>query len=146
MDAPGAVRYGDTVGWTPAPPRYRPLHLLLFWLIAAAAVLIAGAIVPGVTVHTFGEALLAALLIAALNALLAPIVAALRLPFTLALGFLLVLVLDALILLLASSIDLRDPRRLVWLGTAGGAGDLGVDASCSRRSSVPTMTTPIRCA
>ena len=105
MDAADPVRYGERVGWAPARPRYRPLHLVLFWLIAAASVLIAGAIVPGVTVHTFGEALVAAILIAALNALLPPIVAALRLPFTLALGFLLVLVLDALILLLASSID-----------------------------------------
>jgi uncharacterized membrane protein YvlD (DUF360 family) len=105
MDAPSPVTFGETIGWAPARPRYRPLHLVILWLIAALAVLIAGAIVPGVTVHTFGEALVAALLIATLNALLAPIVAALRLPFTLVIGFVLVLVLDAVILLLASSID-----------------------------------------
>jgi len=47
-------------------------------VIAAAAVLFAGAIIPGVTVGTFGDAFLAAAVIGALNAVLPPIVAALR--------------------------------------------------------------------
>jgi len=102
MDAP---TYGETVGWSPATPRFRVLHLVLFWLVAAIAVLFAGLIVPGVTVGTFGDALAAAAVIAALNAVLAPIVAALRLPFTLASGFVIVLALDALILELASDIS-----------------------------------------
>jgi len=68
-------------------------------------VFLAAAIVPGVTVHRFRDALLAAALIAALNAVLPPIVAALRLPFTLAIGFPLVLALDAAMLRLASRID-----------------------------------------
>jgi uncharacterized membrane protein YvlD (DUF360 family) len=102
MDAPA---YGEQVSWTPEPPRFRPMHVLLSWIVAAVAVLVAGAIVPGVSVGNFGEALVAAVLIAGLNAVLPPIVAALRLPFTLALGFVVVLVLDALILLLASEID-----------------------------------------
>ncbi len=97
--------YGEQVSWTPQAPRFRPLHLLLSWLVATVAVLVAGAILPGVTVGDLGEAFVAAVLIAALNALLPPIVAALRLPFTLALGFVIVLALDALILLLASHID-----------------------------------------
>jgi uncharacterized membrane protein YvlD (DUF360 family) len=105
MDATEPVAYGETVSWTPEVPRFRPLHALLSWVVSAVAVLIAGAIVPGVTVGTFGKALVAAVLIAALNAVLPPIVAALRLPLTLVLGFLIVLVLDALILLLASAID-----------------------------------------
>src|SRR2546421_4346685 len=102
MDAP---THGETVGWSPATPRFRVLHLVLFWLVAAIAVLFAGLIVPGVTVGTFGDALAAAAVIAALNAVLAPIVAALRLPFTLASGFVIVLALDALILELASDIS-----------------------------------------
>jgi uncharacterized membrane protein YvlD (DUF360 family) len=90
--------------WRPQPPRARPLHLLVSWLAAAIAVLVAGAISPGVNVPNFGDALLAAALIAILNALLPPLVAAVRLPATLALGFVLVLVLDALVLLLVSDI------------------------------------------
>jgi uncharacterized membrane protein YvlD (DUF360 family) len=100
-----AATYGEQVSWTPEAPRFRPLHLLMSWVLATVAVLVAGAILPGVTVGNLGEAFVAAALIAALNALLPPIVAALRLPFTLALGFVIVLALDALILLLASHID-----------------------------------------
>lgn len=78
---------------------------MLSWLVTAVGAFVAAAIVPGVSVGSFGDALVVAVLIGALNALLPPIVAALRLPFTLVLGFLVVLVLDALILLLVSHID-----------------------------------------
>lgn len=90
--------------WEPQAPRFRPLTLAVSWLLAAAAVLIAAAIVPGVTVETFGDAVVAAAIIAVLNALLPPLLAALRLPLTLASGFVGVLLLDALILKLASDI------------------------------------------
>jgi uncharacterized membrane protein YvlD (DUF360 family) len=97
--------YGEAVSWTPQSPRFRPLNLVLHWLVSAVAVFVAAAIVPHVTVKTLGDALVAAALIALLNAALPPLVAALRLPFTLALGFLAVLILDPVILLLASQID-----------------------------------------
>jgi uncharacterized membrane protein YvlD (DUF360 family) len=70
-------------------------------------VFVAATIVPGVSVGNFGDALVAAALIAAFNAVLPPIVAALRLPYTVALGFVLILVLDALILMLVASISKR---------------------------------------
>jgi uncharacterized membrane protein YvlD (DUF360 family) len=91
--------------WKPQSPRFRLVNLLVSWIVAAVAVLVAAAILPGLTVGNFGEAAIDAAIIAALNAILPPVVAALRLPFTLALGFVLVLVLDALILVLASHID-----------------------------------------
>jgi uncharacterized membrane protein YvlD (DUF360 family) len=97
--------YGETMTWHPQAPRFEPLRVLLSWLVAGVAVFVAAAIVPGVSVGDFGDAMLAAVVIAALNAVLPPIVAALRLPFTLALGFVLILIVDALILLLVSSID-----------------------------------------
>jgi len=75
------------------------------WLLTAVAVFFAAAIVPGVHIGSFGDALVAAVVIGALNAVLPPAVAALRLPFTLILGFVVILLLDALILLLASHID-----------------------------------------
>ncbi|HSC02997.1 MAG TPA: phage holin family protein [Solirubrobacteraceae bacterium] len=99
--------YGEGLTWAPEVPRFRPLHVLLSWLVAAVSVLIAAAIVPGVHVGNFRDALAAAVAIAALNAVLPPIVAALRLPFTLALGFLLVLALDAAILLIVADIASR---------------------------------------
>ncbi|HEY2319103.1 MAG TPA: phage holin family protein [Solirubrobacteraceae bacterium] len=93
--------------WSPHAPRLRPLRLVLAWLVGAASVFVAAAIVPGVQVGSFADALVAAALIAAFNAVLPPLVAALRLPFTVALGFVLILVVDALILLIVSSITKR---------------------------------------
>ena len=97
--------YGEQLVWHPEVPRFKPLILALDWIVSAAAVGVAAAIVPHVAVKGVGEAFIAAALIAILNAVLPPIIAALRLPFTLALGFVLVLVLDAVVLLLASKID-----------------------------------------
>jgi len=99
--------YGERPAWEPQVPRFRLVHVLLSWLVAAVAVLIAGAIVPGVSVGSFRDALAAAAAIAALNAVLPPLVAALRLPFTLALGFVIVLALDAVILLIVPHITGR---------------------------------------
>ena len=97
--------YGEELVWSPDVPRFKPLNLAINWIVSAAAVGVAAAIVPHVTVHGVGEAFIAAAVIAILNAVLSPVIAALRLPFTLALSFVLVLVLDAVVLLLASKID-----------------------------------------
>jgi uncharacterized membrane protein YvlD (DUF360 family) len=95
----------DVVRWQPARLRYRPLPVLLSWLVAAASLLIAAAIMPGVSIDGFGGALVTVLVIAILNAALPPLAAALRIPFMALLGFVIVLILDAVILLLASRID-----------------------------------------
>ncbi|HET7049523.1 MAG TPA: phage holin family protein [Solirubrobacteraceae bacterium] len=97
--------YGEELVWSPEVPRFKPLILALDWIVSAAAVGVAAAIVPHVAVKGVGEAFIAAAVIAILNAVLSPVIAALRLPFTLALSFVLVLVLDAVVLLLASKID-----------------------------------------
>jgi uncharacterized membrane protein YvlD (DUF360 family) len=97
--------YGEELVWSPDVPRFNPFKLAINWIVSAAAVGVAAAIVPHVTVHGVGEAFIAAAVIAILNAVLSPVIAALRLPFTLALSFVLVLVLDAVVLLLASKID-----------------------------------------
>jgi uncharacterized membrane protein YvlD (DUF360 family) len=99
--------YADTMTWTPQAPRFRLVHVLLSWLVTGVSVFIAAAIVPHVSVGGFGDALVAAVLLAALNAVLPPLIAALRLPFTIALGFLVILVLDAFMLVLASHISSR---------------------------------------
>jgi uncharacterized membrane protein YvlD (DUF360 family) len=91
-------------GWRPETPRFRPLRLVLSLVINAIAFFVAASIVPGVSIDSFGGALVVALVVALLNAVLPPIVAALKLPFTLVAGFLLILVVDALILLLTDEI------------------------------------------
>ena len=90
--------------WQPARPKFRPLPLILAWILSAAALLAAAWVVPGADVNDFWGALAATAVIAVLNALLPPIVAALRLPLMLVLGLLLVLVLDALMLLAADRV------------------------------------------
>jgi uncharacterized membrane protein YvlD (DUF360 family) len=96
--------YGESITWQPERPRFRPLRLLLSWLLTAVALWIAAAILPGVDIEATGGALAVAAVVALLNAVLPPLIAALRLPFMLALGFLLVLALDAFALRLASDV------------------------------------------
>jgi len=96
--------FGQLPAWRPERPRIRPVRVVIQWVIAAAALLIAAWIVPGADVHTFGAAFVAVLVIAVLNALLPPVLAALHLPFMLLFGFFLILVLDALMLLAADNI------------------------------------------
>src|SRR3954466_3649900 len=96
-----AAPYGERVSWQPATPRLRPLRLLVSWIVAAASIWVAAAVVPGVALEQTGAAFVVAALIAALTALLPPVLAALRLPFMLIAGFLLVLLADALLLVIA---------------------------------------------
>src|SRR3954453_12879800 len=96
-----AEPYGERVSWQPATPRLRPLRLLISWIVAAASIWVAAALVPGVGLDQTGAAFVVAALIAVLNALLPPVLAALRLPFMLVAGFLLVLIADALLLVIA---------------------------------------------
>ena len=99
-----ATTYGEQVRWQPETPRLRLLRTLVGWVVAAAAIWVAAAIVPGVALDSTGAAFATAAVLAVLNAVLPPILAALRLPFTLVAGFLLVLVANALLLVLASEL------------------------------------------
>ena len=98
--AAGAA-FGTRPRWEPTKPRLRPLSLLAAWLISAASVYVAAAIVPDVDLKDFWGAFLVAAAIAVVNALLPPLVASLRLPFMLVLGFVSVLLIDAVALLIA---------------------------------------------
>jgi uncharacterized membrane protein YvlD (DUF360 family) len=99
-----APSFGERVAWEPAKPRLRPLHLLVSWAFAAAAVYAAAGLVRGVSLEAPGGAFLVAAVIAVVNAFLPPLVAALRLPFTIALGFVLVLLVDAAALVVAHEV------------------------------------------
>ena len=104
MAARPPAGFGEALSWEPEFPKLRPARLLASWLVSAAALMVAAAIVPGASIADFWGALLVAAIVAGLNALLPPLIAALRLPFTLVAGFLLVLLVDAGILLLADSL------------------------------------------
>ena len=112
--------YGEVPVWQPERPRFKSWQLAISWLCMAVSLLIAGWILPGASIKSFGGALVTALVIALLNALLPPLVAALRLPFTLLTGFVLVLVLDALMLEAAEKLtgDLHVDSFWAALGVA----------------------------
>ena len=90
--------------WTPSRPRLHLSYLLISWLVAAVALVIAAWLVPGVEAESFGGALGVAVIVSILNAILPPLLAALRLPLTLVLGFLLILAADAVMLWAASEL------------------------------------------
>ena len=90
--------YGNAPRRTDVRPAIRPTRVLLTLVVNVLAVYFAAAILPGFGVGDFWSALLAVLVISALNALISPVVAAIRLPYTVATSFLLLLLLDALLL------------------------------------------------
>jgi uncharacterized membrane protein YvlD (DUF360 family) len=103
-NAVSAPDYGEAVTWHPERLRFKPLQLLLSWLLTGVALWFAALVLPGVSVVDHGAALAMAAVVAILNALLPPVIAALRLPFMLGIGFILVLLLNAVVLKLGSDI------------------------------------------
>jgi uncharacterized membrane protein YvlD (DUF360 family) len=99
-----AATYREPLRWQPERPRFRLVRVVIAWILAAIALLVAAAVVPGASVEGFWGALLVAAIVAVLNAVLPPLLAALRLPFTLITGFLLVLFADAFMLLAADAL------------------------------------------
>jgi len=96
--------YGDRPRRADVKPELRPSRLVLSLLVSAASFFLAAAILPRFDIGDFWSALLAAIVVGALNAVLAPLVSAIRLPFTVATSFLLVLLLDATLLRLADAL------------------------------------------
>ena len=52
-----AAPYGEEVSWQPATPRLRPLRLVISWIVAAASIWVAAALVPGVSLEQTGRRL-----------------------------------------------------------------------------------------
>ncbi len=78
--------------------------LLLVWILNAVALLIVAYILPGITVASFGSALIAALVLGLLNAVVKPLLILLTLPLTIVTLGLFLLVLNALVFWFAGSI------------------------------------------
>src|SRR4029453_9996313 len=99
-----AVTYREPLHWQPERPRFRLVRVVIAGILAALALIVAAAIVPGASIEGFWGALVVAAVVAALNAVLPPLLASLRLPFPLVAGFLLILLADAAMLLAADAI------------------------------------------
>ncbi|MFA5488894.1 MAG: phage holin family protein [Candidimonas sp.] len=80
------------------------MTLILVWLLNAVALLIVAYILPGITVASFGSALVAALVLGLLNTLVKPLLVLLTLPITIVTLGLFLLVLNALIFWFAGSV------------------------------------------
>ena len=80
------------------------LKLIVRWLLLAAALLLVAHLYPGVTVASFGSAMVAAFVLGLLNTLLRPILVLLTLPVTLITLGLFLFVINALMFYFAASI------------------------------------------
>ena len=80
------------------------MKIILRWLLLAAALLLVAQIYPGVTVKSFGSALIAALVLGLFNALLRPILVLLTLPVTLVTLGLFLFVINALMVYFAAGV------------------------------------------
>lgn len=80
------------------------MELLLVWLLNAVALLVVAYILPGITVASFGSALIAALVLGLLNTLVKPVLILLTLPITIVTLGLFLLVLNALVFWFAGSV------------------------------------------
>jgi len=94
--------------------------MLLHWIVSGLALAITAALVPGFRIRGFGAALIASLLIAALNFFLRPALDFLSFPLTvLTLGFF-VFVVDAIVLRLCAAF-MKDFEISNWISAILGA-------------------------
>lgn len=80
------------------------MELLLVWILNAVALLVVAYLLPGITVASFGSALIAALVLGLLNTLIKPLLILLTLPITIVTLGLFLLVLNALVFWFAGSV------------------------------------------
>jgi putative membrane protein len=80
------------------------MEIILVWILNAVALLVAAYLLPGITVASFGSALIAALVLGLLNTLVKPLLVLLTLPITVVTLGLFLLVLNALLFWFAGSI------------------------------------------
>ena len=80
------------------------MGLLLIWILNAVSLLVVAYVLPGITVASFGSALIAALVLGLLNMLVKPLLVVLTLPITIVTLGLFLLVLNALLFWFVGSI------------------------------------------
>jgi len=79
-------------------------YIIIKFVLYAVAIMIAAAIIPGVSIKNFGSALLTAIVLAILNYYLRPILVFFSIPITILTLGLFLLVINVIIIYLASSI------------------------------------------
>ncbi|HEY8707750.1 MAG TPA: phage holin family protein [Burkholderiaceae bacterium] len=80
------------------------MKIIVRWLLLAAALLLVAYLYPGVTIKSFGSAMLAAFVLGLFNTLLRPILVLLTLPVTLITLGLFLFVINALMFYFAASV------------------------------------------
>ncbi len=80
------------------------MKMLVRWLLLAAALLLVAHLAPGVTVESFGAAMIGALVLGLFNAILRPLLVVLTLPVTLITLGLFLFVINALMFYWAASL------------------------------------------
>lgn len=80
------------------------MELILVWILNAVALLVVAYVLPGITVASFGSALIAALVLGLLNTLVKPVLILLTLPITIVTLGLFLLVLNALVFWFVGSV------------------------------------------
>ncbi|HYG42969.1 MULTISPECIES: phage holin family protein [Bordetella] len=95
------------------------MTLILVWLLNAVALLAVAYLLPGITVASFGSALIAALVLGLLNMLVKPVLVLLTLPITIVTLGLFLIVLNALLFWLAGSILRGFQVNGFWWAVAG---------------------------
>jgi putative membrane protein len=80
------------------------MTLILVWILNAVALLVVAYLLPGISVASFGSALIAALVLGLLNMLVKPVLIFLTLPITIVTLGLFLIVLNALLFWFAGSV------------------------------------------
>ena len=80
------------------------MHLLIRWIVNAAALMLVAYLYPGVEVTSFGAAMVAALVLGLVNAVIRPILVLLTLPVTLLTLGLFLFVINALLFWLVAEV------------------------------------------
>ena len=95
------------------------MTLLLVWILNAVALLVVAYVLPGITVASFGSALIAAVILGLLNMLLKPLLIVLTLPLTVITLGLFLLVINALVFWFAGSVLKGFEVHGFWWAFAG---------------------------
>jgi putative membrane protein len=90
------------------------MKILIKWLLMTASIMITAYLLPGVSVQSFGTALVTALVLGLINAVLRPILVVLTFPLTIVTLGLFILVLNGLLVLLTSAIVTGFSVMNIW--------------------------------
>ena len=90
------------------------MKILIKWLLMTVSIMITAYLLPGVSVQSFGTALVTALVLGLINALLRPILIVLTFPFTIITLGLFIFVLNGLLVLLTSAIVTGFSVMNIW--------------------------------